>query len=1804
MQRLILPTVALMAAALAPTAWAAEPQAASDDLDAARAWVTKYTPADWESEYSRLAEPPGFRVESPAELRRMVEHYVHVMRGGRVVCRRSTAGGAPIECVDVLTQPALRGGELPLAKPPALPPRPVTKATTVGHTSKESVCPAGSFPRLVVPLSRLFQFRTLREFFRKWPEPSQTPTGAPAESGHSDESRDRQKQSPLDVRALVDNSTHQYAKVTTFDPNWNIGGGGTFNVWHPNLSGGIFSLSQIWVETTNSQGLQTAEAGWHVFPGHYDGDENIHLFAYYTADKYKTTGCYNYDCSAFVANPSDNSAYLGITPLPASTAGGTQQEVTLEWFRDTATGNWWLRYDGDTWVGYYPPSVYSGFGSLGLTGNNLGIDFGGEVDFTGASNPGVDMGSGEWPCKGYEFAAYIRDLHYWDLAGNWHWLGVLGPSTNNDQHYAIVRNAGGPSAWNEYLFMGGPGPQNISIQSVVVNPTVVIDETTFTLQYSLYNPAGKSGSVLLGASFRPAGSTTYNISSSAYDIPCILQAGLFQCSRPFAFPAGTAPGYYDLEVAIWADENCSGTIDPNDVMIASLEKPSAVQIVPCTYLLVPASANVSPGGGQGSFQVQANFSACSWTASTTYSWIHIGSGSTGSGNGTVSFNVDANSLPSSRSGTITAGGQTFTVNQSAATPPTVTTSAGTNITQTGATLNGTVNPNGASTTGWFQWGTTTSYGNTTASQSLGSGTSGVALSSAVSLQCNTPYHFRAAGQNSGGTVYGNDAGFTTSACPATPPTVATGSASGISATGATLNGTVNPNGASTTGWFQWGTTTSYGNTTASQSLGSGTSGVALSSAVSLQSNTPYHFRAVAQNSGGTTYGGDASFTTSGPLTLTVSKSGSGSGTVTSDPAGINYPATPAASFPYGTSVTLTAGALSGSTFTGWGGEGCSGTGTCAVTMTQARNVTASFAGPGNITASASPNPVNINIASTISATVKDGNGNPVPAGTAVTFSTTYPGFFTGNGASSTISPSTVVTDSSGHTWINFSSDTPGNANITVTSINNSSAIVPLQIVNPNANANVQVSVGYQYGNSTSSTYQVQALVTNQGGTPVPYVYVDFSCQPAASCTLTNSGSQSGSSGIPEQAGADGVATLSLTVTASGSVTVTGSYDGNVGATTFQAQVGGSGSSQIYPTHMFSSGTYGVAFTPNGSTLVASTIGSLTAWSTSDYSQEWSVGPDSGSFGQVSASPDGSYVLAGSGSGVEIHRVSDGGLYCKAAVSDPLTAMLATWTSNSTLASAGIRHVFLHGSTCAAGSSIANLNFDRSGHMDYSPSKGYFAAGARDGYLYVWNTSGSLITKQNIVAGYNAYDAAFSSDGSKLAAVGYVNSAVIKVFNTSSWSATPYTAQNVGNNVYAVTFIDNNTKLALGGVDNSQQNGTIEILNVADGTSFCRAQLSGSAKVWELAWNPSTQELAAGTAGGNVYIFKPLQPPDATSPTISISSPSEGDVTNQSALTTTGRVTDDTSVSSFTINGAAVTLDASGNFSKALTLVEGQNTITYHATDPAGNASDVVRHVTYVVDRTPPVVSNVGVTPAVGGAGTHFVITCTVVDGDTGVGSVTATVRNSGGTTVATLPMSSSGGASYSATVNSTGYAVGAYSVDIIAVDSSPQHNSKTLSGASSFAVAGPQTLTVSKVGTGSGTVTSNLTGINCGSTCSAQFTYGTLVTLTAAKAAGSSFAGWSGEGCSGIGTCQVTMTQARNVTATFVVNPCGQTLSNQTVTTTQTFTSCDTLTLGPAFRVATPGNVTARAGVRVILTNGFSVDSGAAFKAGLDPSLQ
>ncbi len=250
------------------------------------------------------------------------------------------------------------------------------------------------------------------------------------------------------------------------------------------------------------------------------------------------------------------------------------------------------------------------------------------------------------------------------------------------------------------------------------------------------------------------------------------------------------------------------------------------------------------GSGTASVSLMAGLSGLS--PNTTYYFRAVAQNSAGITNGAIlSFTTSVNPPPSAA--------------------PAVTTAVATNVSQTSLTLNGSATPNGAATNAWFEWGSSYALGNTTGSQSIGSGSSPQSFSATLSgLSPNTTYYFRAVAQNSAGAASGSIFSATTQfGSSQAAPTVWTNAATSVYQSTAALNGQVNPNSNFTTAWFEWGASSSFGNTTASQSMGSGNASVGFSATLTnLSSNTNYFYRAVAQSSAGNAYGITYGLTTS------------------------------------------------------------------------------------------------------------------------------------------------------------------------------------------------------------------------------------------------------------------------------------------------------------------------------------------------------------------------------------------------------------------------------------------------------------------------------------------------------------------------------------------------------------------------------------------------------------------------------------------------------------------------------------------------------------------------------------------------------------------------------------------------------------------------------------------------------------------------------------------------------------------------------------------------------------------------------
>ena len=442
-------------------------------------------------------------------------------------------------------------------------------------------------------------------------------------------------------------------------------------------------------------------------------------------------------------------------------------------------------------------------------------------------------------------------------------VAVSGPAealkANTTYHFRIVAtNPGGASEGADQTFKTLP-----DAPTVVTKAASSLTQTSATLNATV-NPNG--GEVGVGECKLEYGTTI----AYGHEAPCSPspESGNSAVAVSALATGLSANTTYHFRIVA---TNAGGTSTGADQMFKTLPNlPTVVtgSASPLTQTTTTLNATVNPNGGE--------VTSCEFDYGTTEAYGKSAPCSSlpGSGNSAVAVSASVKSLSANTTyffrvvatnsgGTSQGADQTFETLPDA---PTVVTKAASSITQTTATLNATVNPNGGEvSTCKFEYGTTESYESSLPCSSLpGSGTTPVAVSAAlVGLSPNTTYHFRIAATNSGGTSTDILNAQTFKTLP-NPPTVVTKAASSITQTTATLNATVNPNGGSVSSCeLEYGPTESYGSSAAcSPSPGAGSSPVGVSAAVTgLSANTTYHFRIVATNAGGTGTGGDEAFKT-------------------------------------------------------------------------------------------------------------------------------------------------------------------------------------------------------------------------------------------------------------------------------------------------------------------------------------------------------------------------------------------------------------------------------------------------------------------------------------------------------------------------------------------------------------------------------------------------------------------------------------------------------------------------------------------------------------------------------------------------------------------------------------------------------------------------------------------------------------------------------------------------------------------------------------------------------------------------------
>jgi hypothetical protein len=236
-----------------------------------------------------------------------------------------------------------------------------------------------------------------------------------------------------------------------------------------------------------------------------------------------------------------------------------------------------------------------------------------------------------------------------------------------------------------------------------------------------------------------------------------------------------------------------------------------------------------------------------------------------SGEGTISNSFGIAVGPVNHDIYVSDGKGKLSVFGAAVTVPTVSTGAASELSPTGATLGGSVNPEGIPVSKClFEYGADASYGHSAPCESSpGSGTAPVTVTAKITaLQPDTTYHYRLSASNENGASEGSDESFVTAG-----PGLHGTSTVDASDDAVTFRASIDPNGAPTSAYFQYGTSTAYGtNAPAAPGipLGSSEGDVELAQhAQGLAPGTLYHYRVVAINDGKEFPGPDQTFTTQG-----------------------------------------------------------------------------------------------------------------------------------------------------------------------------------------------------------------------------------------------------------------------------------------------------------------------------------------------------------------------------------------------------------------------------------------------------------------------------------------------------------------------------------------------------------------------------------------------------------------------------------------------------------------------------------------------------------------------------------------------------------------------------------------------------------------------------------------------------------------------------------------------------------------------------------------------------------------------------
>ena len=959
-----------------------------------------------------------------------------------------------------------------------------------------------------------------------------------------------------------------------------------------------------------------------------------------------------------------------------------------------------------------------------------------------------------------------------------------------------------------------------------------------------------------------------------------------------------------------------------------------------TYMAAPTVTGVSPATGSTAGGTSVTITGTNFTGATAVKF----------GSNAASFTVNSATQitatsPAGSAGNVditvtTAGGTSATGASDRftyATAPSAVTGAASGIGAAGATLNGTVNDNGAATTVTFDYGLTTGYGtsiaaDTGASIAAGAGSSAVAKTMG-GLSCNSTYHFRVSTQNSVGTTNGSDASFTTSPCVPGAPTIGTATA-GDTQVSVSFSAPGSDGGSAITGYTVTATP-------------GGATGTGLSSPITvtgLANGTSYTFTVTATNAVGT---GSASSASNG-VTAKANQ------TITfADPGGQSFGTAPAlsATATSGLTPTFSSSTPGVCTVTSVGALTFLSTGTCTVAADQAGDGTHEAA--LQVSRSFTVNAVVPGAPTIGTATAGDAQASvsfSAPAfdgGAAITgyTVTATPGGTTGTGLSSPI----TVTGLANGTSYSFTV-TATNAAGTGSASSASNGVT--------AKANQTITFADPGGQSFGTAPALSATATS-GLTPT------FSSSTPGVCTVTSVGAltflSTGTCTVAADQAGNGFFNPAATVSVSFSV-----IKGNQAIDFAQPTAVSYGNSPLTLSDFVTPG-------PSGNPVTFSVIGGTGS-------------------GTLSGSNNATLSIASAGT-IVIEADQAGDAYFNAA-----TPVQRTLTVNKATLSIGAnaRSKPYGGPDPALAYSVSGLvNGDNSavitGTLSRTPGEtvaggpyaiGQGTLGAGGNYTISFTGANLTITKANPVI---TWPTPFPAPAGTPLDIRQLNASA-DVPGSFVYSPPAGTVLSAGSGqTLSVDFTPTDSS----NYDLATRSVTMEVQKQAQSISFAplpvklltdapfalSATAESALPVGYSSSNPAvatvsgstitvvgvgTTTISASQGGDATYaaaasVNQPLVVAySATGPTLSVSTLADGSVTGNATLNVSGSASSVNGISSILMNGTPVTLGAGASFSYALTLEEGATDITVTAIDRAGLEDSETR--TVVLDTTAPAIT--------------------------------------------------------------------------------------------------------------------------------------------------------------------------------------------------------------------------------------------------------